>query len=183
MKPAVKAGGPSKTNAARHLDTLGIAYELRAYEVDPDDLSAVSVALKVGLPAEQVFKTLLTRTHDGGHLFAVVPGSSELDLKKLAAAAGVRRVELAALKDVEPLTGYIRGGVTVLAAKKPFPAFADETLELFDVISISAGQRGLQLLLAPQDYLRATSAEVADLTKANQPAADAAPFRHSQGHA
>jgi Cys-tRNA(Pro)/Cys-tRNA(Cys) deacylase len=165
MRPT-KTAHPSKTNAARQLDALGILYELRAYEVDPDDLTAISVARKIGLAPEQVFKTLVTRTHEGEHLFAVVPGDSELDLKKLAAVAGTRKVELASLKDVEPLTGYIRGGVTVLAAKKPFPAFADETIELFDVISISAGQRGLQIFLAPADYLRATQATLADLTKA-----------------
>lgn len=159
------ASKPAKTNAARALDALNIAYELRAYEVDLEDLSAPIVARKINLPVEQVFKTLVTRASDGEHLFAVVPGDVELDLKKLAAAAGVRKVELANLKDVEPLTGYVRGGVTVLAAKKPFPAFADETLELWDVISVSAGQRGLQLLLSPADYLRATGATVADLTK------------------
>jgi Cys-tRNA(Pro)/Cys-tRNA(Cys) deacylase len=158
----VKAG---KTNAARLLDGLGISYEMRAYEVDPEDLTAITVAKKIGMPLEQVFKTLLTKTNDGEHLFGVVPGDAELDLKKLAAAAGARKVELASLKDVEPLTGYIRGGVTVLAAKKPFPAFVDETIELFDVISISAGQRGLQLLVAPADYLRATEATLADITK------------------
>jgi Cys-tRNA(Pro)/Cys-tRNA(Cys) deacylase len=163
MSPAKTA---SKTNAARQLDALGIAYELRTYEVDPDDLTAISVARKIGLPPEQVFKTLVTGTSDGEHLFAVVPGDAELDLKKLASVAGARKVELASLKEVEPLTGYLRGGVTVLAARKPFPAFADETIELFDVISISAGQRGLQILLAPTDYLRATHATIADLTKA-----------------
>jgi Cys-tRNA(Pro)/Cys-tRNA(Cys) deacylase len=157
---------PSKTNAARLLDGLGISYEMRAYEVDPEDLTAITVAKKIGMPLEQVFKTLLTKTSDGEHLFGVVPGDAELDLKKLAAAAGARKVELASLKEVEPLTGYIRGGVTVLAAKKPFPAFVDETIELFDVISISAGQRGLQLLVAPADYLRATEATLADITKA-----------------
>lgn len=155
----------SKTNAARQLDALGIPYELRAYTVDPNDLTAISVARKIGLPPEQVFKTLVTRTSDGQHLFAVVPGDADLDLKKLAATAGCRKVELAALKEVEPLTGYIRGGVTVFAAKKTFPVFADETIELFDIISVSAGQRGLQLLLSPADYLRATGAMVADLTK------------------
>src|SRR6201990_2173491 len=141
-----------KTNAARQLDALNITYELRAYEVDPDDLTAISVAKKIGLPPEQVFKTLVTKTNENEHLFAVVPGASELDLKKLAAAAGTRKVELASLKDVEPLTGYIRGGVTVLAAKKPFPAFVDETIELFDVISISAGQRGVQVGLSPAEH-------------------------------
>lgn len=154
----------TKTNAVRLLDSLGIAYELRPYEVDPEDLTAISVAKKIGMPLEQVFKTLLTRTSDNTHLFAVVPGDAELDLKKLAALAGVRRAELAALKDVEPLTGYVRGGVTVLAARKPFPAFVDETLELFDTISVSAGQRGLQILLAPADFLRATEAALTDIT-------------------
>ncbi len=125
------------------------------------------------MPIEQVFKTLLTRTSENTHLFAIVPGDAELDLKKLAAVAGVRKAELAALKDVEPLTGYIRGGVTVLAAKKPFPAFADETLELFDKISVSAGQRGTQIVLSPADYLRATGATIADLTKAPTPSAHA----------
>jgi len=158
-----------KTNAARLLDTLAIPYELRAYDVDPDDLTAISVARKINLPPEQVFKTLVTQTNDGEHIFAVVPGDSELDLKKLAAAAGARKAELASLKEVEPLTGYIRGGVTVLAARKPFRAFADETIELFDVVSISAGLRGLQLILTPADYLRATEATLADLTKAVHP--------------
>jgi Cys-tRNA(Pro)/Cys-tRNA(Cys) deacylase len=163
-----------KTNAARQLDSLGITYELRSYEVDPEDLTAISVARKIGLPPEQVFKTLLTQTNTsaGGnsslaHLFAVVPGDTELDLKKLAHAAGAKKVELASLKDVEPLTGYIRGGVTVMGAKKPFPAYADETIELFDIISVSAGQRGLQLILSPADYLRAADAMLADLTKAS----------------
>jgi len=156
---------PHKTNAARLLDQLKIPYELRAYEVDPNDLTAISVAHKIGLPPEQVFKTLVTSTSDKEHLFAVIPGDTELDLKKLAATAGTRKTELASLKDVEPLTGYIRGGVTVLAAKKPFRSFADETIELFDIISISAGQRGLQLILTPADYLRATNATLADLTK------------------
>ena len=156
-----------KTNAARLLDQLKIPYELRAYEVDPNDLTAISVAHKIGLPPEQVFKTLVTVTSDKEHLFAIIPGDSELDLKKLAQAAGTRKAELASLKDVEPLTGYIRGGVTVLAAKKPFRPFADETIELFDIISISAGQRGLQLLLDPADYLRATNATLADLTRSS----------------
>lgn len=165
----MSSGNTPKTNAARLLDKLGISYELRTYEVDPDDLTAISVARKIGMPIEQVFKTLLTRTSDNTHLFAIVPGDAELDLKKLASAAGVRKAELAALKDVEPLTGYIRGGVTVLAAKKPFPAFADETIELFDRVSVSAGQRGVQIVLSPADYLRATAADIADLTKPMAP--------------
>jgi len=161
----VKPPAATKTNAARLLDTLGIPYELRTYEVDPDDLTAISVARKIGLPPEQVFKTLLAHTNTGEHVFAVIPGDVELDLKKLAHAAKAKKTELASLKEVEPLTGYIRGGVTVMGAKKPFPAFADETIELFDQISVSAGQRGLQILLAPSDYLRAADATLADLTK------------------
>jgi Cys-tRNA(Pro)/Cys-tRNA(Cys) deacylase len=156
---------PTKTNAARLLDSLGIAYELRAYDVDPDDLTAISVARKIGLPPEQVFKTLLAHTNTGEHLFAVIPGDAELDLKKLAHAANAKKAELASLKEVEPLTGYIRGGVTVMASRKPFPAYADETIEIHDIISVSAGQRGMQLVLTPADYLRAANATLADLTK------------------
>ena len=161
----MSSGKIAKTNAARLLDGLNIAYELRPYMVDPDDLTAISVAKKIGMPAEQVFKTLLAHTGAGVHIFAVIPGDVELDLKKLAHAAGAKKAELAALKEVEPLTGYIRGGVTVIAAKKPFPAFADETIELFDEISVSAGQRGLQLVMAPADYLKASQAVIADITK------------------
>jgi Cys-tRNA(Pro)/Cys-tRNA(Cys) deacylase len=161
----MKSAAPTKTNAARILDALNISYELRAYEVDPEDLTAISVARKIGLPPEQVFKTLLTLTNAGDHVFAVIPGDAELDLKKLARAAEVKKVDLASLKDVEPLTGYIRGGVTVMGAKKPFPAFADEAIELHDQISVSAGQRGLQLLLTPADYLRATQATMVDISK------------------
>lgn len=152
-----------KTNAARLLDSLGISYELRDYEVDPDDLAAESAAAKVGLPPEQVFKTLLARRDRNGPCFAVIPGNYELDYKKLAALSGDHKVELVALKEVQPLTGYIRGGVTVLGAKKDYPVFADETIELWDVISISAGIRGTQILLAPADYLRATNAALGEI--------------------
>ena len=161
----------TKTNAARYLDSLGIAYELREYAVDPEEFSAIVVAEKIGMPPEQVFKTLLCVTSDREHIFAVVPGNEELDFKKLARAAGTRKAEMVSLKDVEPLTGYVRGGVTVFGAKKDFPAYADETIELFDLISISAGQRGLQVVLAPADYLRASEATIADLTKAPTPEA------------
>jgi Cys-tRNA(Pro)/Cys-tRNA(Cys) deacylase len=154
-----------KTNAARMLEGLGIPYTLQEYAVDPDDLSAINVARKIGLPVEQVFKTLLTTTGTDRYAFAVIPGDAELDFKKLGRAAGARKTEMVAVKEVQPLTGYIRGGVTVFGAKKDFPVFADETIELFDVISVSAGQRGTQILLAPADYLRASNATVADLTK------------------
>jgi Cys-tRNA(Pro)/Cys-tRNA(Cys) deacylase len=154
-----------KTNAARILESLAIPYTLQEYEVDPEDLSAIAVARKIGLPVEQVFKTLLTTTGPNQYAFAVIPGDAELDFKKLARAAGARKAEMVSLKDVQPLTGYIRGGVTVFGAKKDFPVFADETIQLFDFISVSAGQRGVQILLAPQDYLRAAKATAADLTK------------------
>jgi Cys-tRNA(Pro)/Cys-tRNA(Cys) deacylase len=158
-----------KTNGARILESLGIRFELNEYEVDPDDLSALSVAKKVGMPPEQVFKTLLTTGGPGVYVFAVIPGDGELDLKKLARAAGLRKAEMAPLKQVQPLTGYIRGGVTVFGAKKPFPVFVDETIILFDKISVSAGARGTQLILAPEDYLRAAEAQTADLTKFSLP--------------
>ena len=153
-----------KTNAARLLDSLGISYELRTYDVDPEDLAAETVAAKVRMPPEQVFKTLLARGDRNGPCFAVIPGNYELDYKKLATLSGDRKVELVALKEVQPLTGYIRGGVTVLGAKKDYPVFADETIELWDVISISAGIRGTQILLAPGDYLRATKATPGEIS-------------------
>ena len=152
-----------KTNAARILDGLGIRYDLRTYDVDPEDLSAETVARKVGLPAEQVWKTLVARGDRTGVLLAVLPGSAQLDLKALARLSGDRRVETVALKEVQPLTGYIRGGVTALACKKAYPVFVDETIELFDVVSVSAGMRGVQILLAPADYLRAVAATVGAL--------------------
>ncbi len=154
---------PPKTNAARLLDQLGIPYELREYEVDPDDLAAESVAAKINLPAEQVFKTLVARGDRNGICLAVIPGNAELDLKALAAASGDRKIQQVPVKELQGLTGYIRGGVTALAGKKDYPVYADETIELFDIISISAGVRGLQILLSPADYLKATHAKLAPL--------------------
>ena len=151
-----------KTNGARILESLGIAFELREYEVDPNDLSALTVAKKIAMPPEQVFKTLLTAGGPNVYLFAVIPGNAELDFKKLARAADGVPIdslanEMVPLKDVQPLTGYMRGGVTVFGAKKPFPIFVDETAILFDRISVSAGTRGTQLILGPEDYLRAAA--------------------------
>ena len=154
-----------KTNASRYLDSRGIAYELREYAVDPEEFSALMVAEKIGMPPEQVFKTLLCVTSERAHVFAVVPGNEELDFKKLARAAGTRKAEMVSLKEVEPLTGYVRGGVTVFGARKDFPAYVDETIELFDVISVSAGSRGTQIVLSPADYLLASGATIAALTK------------------
>jgi Cys-tRNA(Pro)/Cys-tRNA(Cys) deacylase len=154
-----------KTNAVRLLDKLGIRYERRDYEVDPDDLDAKTVAAKIGLPAEQVFKTLVARGDRNGVCFAVVPADAQLDEKALARLTGDRKVELVPLKEVQPLTGYIRGGVTALAAKRNFPVYLDETAELFDVISVSAGVRGTQILLAPKDYLAAVEGTVGGIAK------------------
>ncbi|HEY0160818.1 MAG TPA: Cys-tRNA(Pro) deacylase, partial [Thermoanaerobaculia bacterium] len=145
--------------------SLGISYEVREYEVDPDDLAAESVARKVGLPPEQVFKTLVARGDKQGVCFAVVPGDQQLDLKALAQLTGDKKIDTVPLKEVQPLTGYVRGGVTALAAKKNYPVFADETLELFDVISVSSGMRGAQLLLSPADYIRATSAKLGAISR------------------
>jgi Cys-tRNA(Pro)/Cys-tRNA(Cys) deacylase len=154
-----------KTNAARLLDSLGISYELRDYEVDPEDLSAETVARKIGLPPEQVFKTLVARGDRTGVLLAVVPGDAELDPKALARVSGDRKVEVVALREVTPLTGYVRGGVTALAGKKDYPVFVDETLELFDVVSVSSGARGTQLVLDPAAYLRAVHGTVGAISK------------------
>jgi len=154
-----------KTNAVRLLDSLNVSYELREYEVDPDDLAAETVAAKIRLPPEQVFKTLLARGDRNGPAFAVVPGNAELDYKALAKLTGDRKVELVTLKEVQPLTGYIRGGVTVLGAKKDYPVYADETIELWDVVSISAGVRGTQILIAPSDYLRVTNATMGAIAR------------------
>ena len=155
-----------KTNAARLLDSMKIEYELRSYEVDPEDLSAETVARKVGLPLEQVFKTLVVCGDRHGVCFAVVPGNCQLDLKAIAKLTGDRKVEPVTLKEVQPLTGYIRGGVTVLGAKKAYPVYIDETLELFDIVSISAGQRGLQIFIAPADYIRATNGTLGAISSA-----------------
>jgi Cys-tRNA(Pro)/Cys-tRNA(Cys) deacylase len=152
-----------KTNAARMLDRLGIAYELRAYDVDPENLSAENVAAKIGLPLDQVWKTLVARGDRTGVLFAVLPGSGSLDLKALARLSGDRRVETVPLKEVQPLTGYVRGGVTVLGAKKAYPVFVDETIQLFDRVAVSAGIRGTQIVLDPADYLRAVAATVGSI--------------------
>jgi len=158
-----------KTNACRLLDALQIRYETREYEVDPEDLSGETVATKINMPVEQVFKTLLCRIDQKDVVFAVLSVADELDFKKLASAVGGRRAELVPIKEVQPLTGYIRGGVTVFASKKPYPVFVDESVELFDVISVSAGTRGMQMVLRPADYLRAAEATVVDLIRPPAP--------------
>jgi Cys-tRNA(Pro)/Cys-tRNA(Cys) deacylase len=154
-----------KTNAVRILERLGIVYQLREYEVDPRDLSAEKVARQIDLPPAQVFKTLVARGDRGGVILAVVPADHELDLKALARATGDRRAELVPLKEVQPLTGYVRGGVTALAAKKDYPVILDQSAQRWPVIAVSAGVRGLQIILAPADYVRATRAKLAAIAR------------------
>ena len=144
--------------------SLSLAVPVAAQRSTEEE-TVIRVARKVGLPPEQVFKTLVARGDKHGVCFAIVPGDQQLDLKALAQLTGDKKVETVALKEVQPLTGYIRGGVTALASKRSYPVFADETIELFEVISISAGTRGAQILLAPNDYLRATSAKVGGIAK------------------
>ena len=155
-----------KTNAVRLLEESKIQHELRNYVVDPDDLSAENVAAKVGLPPEQVFKTLVVKGDRSGIALAVVPGDAELNLKALAKLTGDRRIEMAPLKEVQPLTGYIRGGVTALACRKDYPVYLDESAILFDAIAISAGVRGTQILLRPDDYIQITKAQTGDIAQA-----------------
>jgi len=157
-----------KTNACRALDVVGVRYELKAYEFDESDLSAETVARKVGLPAEQVFKTLCVRADDHAILLAVLPGDQVLDLKALARAAHKKSVEPVALKELMGLTGYVRGGVTALACKKPYPVVVDESAQLFDVISVSAGQRGLQIFVDPESYRVAVSGSYAAIARAKE---------------
>jgi Cys-tRNA(Pro)/Cys-tRNA(Cys) deacylase len=154
-----------KTNAVRLLDTLGTRYELRDYAVDPNDLDAEGVAVRIGLPPEQVFKTLVARGDRHGVCLAVTPANTQVDEKALARLSGDRKIEIVPLKEVQPLTGYIRGGVTALACKRSYPVYLDETAELFDVISVSAGVRGTQILLAPADYLAAVGGVMGQIAR------------------
>ncbi len=152
-----------KTNAARILDGLKISYEIKTYEVDESDLSATHVAETAGLDIDSVFKTLVARGDKTGIVMAVIGGGEELNLKNLAKASGNKSVEMIALKELQPLTGYIRGGCSPLGAKKNYPVFLDEKALSQEKISISAGQRGMQILLSPADLIKATNATVADL--------------------
>ena len=156
---------PVKTNAVRALEEAGVRFELRGYEIDPEDLSAETVAAKIGMPPEQVFKTLVVKGDRRGVCLAVIPGNTEADLKALARLTGDRKMELAPLKEIQSLTGYIRGGVTALACKKNYPVYLDEAAILFDQISISAGVRGTQVILNPEDYARVVGAITGGISK------------------
>lgn len=163
---------PKKTIAARVLDGHKIAYELRPYEVDESDLSAPTVAAKVGLPCAQVFKTLCVRGEKRGVYFAVIAADQDLDLKALAKAVGDKKMTLVSLKEVQPLTGYIRGGVTVFGAKRDYPVVVDDSMRAQPLVSVSAGQRGLQIVLKPGDYLRASKALEAPIGRSTDGVAD-----------
>ena len=155
---------PKKTNAARLLDELGIGYELHEAPYDEADLSATAMARSLGVPVEEVFKTLVVRGDKTGVLEVCVPGAAELNLKELAAVSGNKHVEMVPLKEVQPLTGYIRGGCSPIGMKKHFPTYIHHTAGQFDHIYVSAGQRGLQIRIAPGDLIREARAEVAELT-------------------
>lgn len=161
MKLAKKKAA-QKTNAARILDNLKIEYELMEYPVDEEDLSAVHVAASVGLPVDMVFKTLVIRA-DKDVIMCCIPGAAEVDLKKLAAISDHKRCELVPLKDVLGLTGYIRGGCSPLGAKKAYPVFIHQSINEHEKITVSAGKRGAQLVLAPADLIKATNAVVGDV--------------------
>ena len=154
----------SKTNAMRQLDAAGIKYTPMEYEVDENDLSGVNIARQIGLPEEQVFKTLTAMGDKTGAVVFVIPCAMELDLKKCAAVSGNKRVELVAVKELLSLTGYIRGGCSPIGMKKKFPTFFDETVSLYDEITVSAGVRGCQLLLSSEEIVKFTDATLADIT-------------------
>ena len=155
----------TKTNAARILDAAGVRYELREYNVDEEHLAAPQVAEAIGMPPEQVFKTLVARGDRTGVMLAVVPANAELDLKALATASGNKKIELVSVKEVLGLTGYIRGGVSPVGTKKAYPVYLDETAALWDLISVSAGVRGCQMVLAPNDLVRVTGAATCDIAR------------------
>ena len=156
-----------KTNAVRELERLNIDVEIVQYEVDEDDLSAVNAASKVQIPMERIFKTLVLRGDDPKKdiVVVVIPGAMELDLKKLAALSGNKKVEMVHVKELQSLTGYIRGGCSPVGIKKPYPVFIDESAFNFTSVSISAGQRGLQMIISPEDLVLATRAAKGQLTR------------------
>ena len=153
-----------KTNAARILDSLKIDYKLKEYPVDENDLSATTLAAKIGQNAEQIFKTLVLRGNTNGIFVAVIPGNAEVNFKKAAKVSGNKKVEMVAMKELLPLTGYIRGGCSPIGMKKPYPIFIHESCKQFDFIYVSAGKRGLQFKVHPNDLVKATQATVYDLT-------------------
>lgn len=158
----------NKTNAARLLDRAGIAYRLIPYAVDENNLAADHVAAELGEDIRQVFKTLVLFGEHAGHFVCVVPGDCEVDLKKAARAAGAKKADLIPMKELLPLTGYIRGGCSPIGMKKSFPTFIHDSALSHDTIFVSAGVRGLQISIAPADLISFTRSTVADLTTDTQ---------------
>lgn len=154
-----------KTNAARFLDTLKLPYTLSSYEVNEEDLSAVHAAEKLGVSLDVVFKTLVARADTKQIIVACIPSHAEIDLKALAKAANVKRCELIAVKELLGITGYIRGGCSPFAMKKHFPTFIDSSALIHECVYVSAGVRGVQLVLKPQDLIDASKAHVESLVK------------------
>jgi Cys-tRNA(Pro)/Cys-tRNA(Cys) deacylase len=154
-----------KTNVARYLDRLKIDYRIVEYEVDESDLSAESVARKVNLPLDQVFKTLVARGDKTGVLMACIPGNAELDLKAMATVSGNKNVEMVHVGEIQTLTGYIRGGVSPIGARKQYPIFLDESAMRFPLISISAGVRGSQIFISPGDLMKALDIKVCRIAR------------------
>lgn len=157
-----------KTNAARILDRLKINYELIEYEVDESDLSAVHLAETAGIPIDKVFKTLVLEGDKNGYFVCIIPGGEEIDLKKAALASSNKKVAMIKMKDLEPLTGYIRGGCSPLGMKKYFPVYIDETAFNHSLIYISAGIRGMQIKLSPTDLLMACKANKVTISQNNR---------------
>lgn len=154
----------NKTNVARLLDKAKISYQLIPYEVDENDLSATHVAAQLGENIAQVFKTLILHGDKSRYFVCVIPGGDEVDLKKAAKISGNKKCEMIPVKELLPLTGYIRGGCSPIGMKKHFPTYIHHTAEQFDKIYVSAGQRGLQIRLSSADLIRQTQAKMADLT-------------------
>ena len=152
-----------KTNAMRLLSAAGISYTVKEYQVDESDLSAVHAAESLGMPAEQVFKTLVLQCASGSYAVCCIPAACELDLKKAAKAAKEKSIGLIPMKDILPLTGYVRGGCSPVGMKKQFPTFIDETALLFDAISVSTGERGVQVIVSPEELAGFLNAKFADL--------------------
>ena len=153
-----------KTNVMRLLSAAGIAYTVKEYPVDESDLSALHAVESLDIEAERVFKTLVLAGASGAYSVCCIPAAMELDLKKTAKAAGEKSVALIAVKELQPLTGYVRGGCSPVGMKKQFPTFIDETAQLFDTIAVNAGERGLLVVLAPQELTRFVGASFTDLT-------------------
>jgi Cys-tRNA(Pro)/Cys-tRNA(Cys) deacylase len=154
-----------KTNAMRVLEAEGIAFEVRAYDIDEQDLSAERAAVALGMAPEQVFKTLVVHGERSGPMLALLPAGTEIDFKRLASVTGDKKVELVPLREVQDLTGYVRGAVTPLASHRNYPVYIDETVILWAQVGISAGAKGLEILLDPRDLLEVTGAQPVDIAR------------------